>query len=214
MSGEQRPSRPEGAQKDQEPRPGVWKWARELNSDRAISTVGGTPIAILGGFSLSNAVVAANEPQGVWREIAIACFGVAVTFLICALLFILMATRYTSSPRERLEWEPEARWQSEKMEDIRRYQRQDKWLLERYFRNIAWATTIGIAGALLGMAALLVSSHISWAVIFVACLLSSCSALAVLANFQRPRWIFPRPENAPDAPLPVLTPEEWEWARK
>ncbi|MEU0216864.1 hypothetical protein ABZ281_17850 [Streptomyces sp. NPDC006265] len=175
----------------------------------------GTPIAILGGFSLTNAVVAAKESGGLWRDLAVAFFGGAVAFLLSALLFISIATRYTSSPGERLEWVPEAKMDAEKVENIRIFQRQDAWLLSKYFRSITLATTVGISGTLLGMAALLISYRRSWAVILTACLLLICAVLTISANFQWPKFLFPRPNDwKPDSPLSVLSAAEWDLIRK
>ncbi|MEU1001373.1 hypothetical protein [Streptomyces tibetensis] len=193
---------------------GIWSWPRELNSGRALSSVGGTPIAILGGFSLTNAISAAREVDGgLWRELSIIFFGVAVTFFIAALLFIIIATAYASSPSERLDWAPEARQDKQKLETLRKFQYQDEWLLDNYSFRIELATIAGIVGTLAGLTCLLIAAYDNWSTRIIAIVMAATVIFVTMAYFRWPQWLFPGPSNWPGE-LSEIEDEQWEVMQK
>lgn len=123
------------------------------NSERHVArlaAIGGTSVAVLGGFAFSTAVLVAAEPATGWNEAALALFGAAVAAFAISIIWIARASQYQATPDERLMRRPEAKADPAVLEAVRRAQRQDEWLIDLYSVRIAWSTTIGVVTTLLG----------------------------------------------------------------
>jgi hypothetical protein len=187
---------------DQSARPGyrpslVWRRPRELGSVQSITAVGGTPISVLAGFSLTSAIMVAAAGGGVWRDVAVALFAVAAGAFILALELIVEAVNYAATPDMRLTYHPEAAVDEDALAFERDQQRQDEWLLDIYNRRISLGTTAGIAASLLGLGAALLTARVSWGVLAGVAVVVPLAALAVLNQGRRAAWLFPNPASVP-----------------
>ncbi len=175
----------------------VWDSPRELGSVQSITAVGGTPISVLAGFSLTSAIMAATATGSVWRDIAVALFAIAEGAFILALSLIVEAISYAASPDIRLTYRPEARVSEDALQEERGLQREDEWLLDIYNRRIGWSTTAGVVGSLGGLAAALLSAHITWGVAVGVVVVLLVASVVVLNQVGKAGWLFPRPHQVP-----------------
>jgi hypothetical protein len=175
----------------------VWDSPRELGSVQSITAVGGTPISVLAGFSLTSAIMAATAAGSVWRDIAVALFAAAAGAFILALSLIVEAISYAASPDIRLNYRPEARVSEDALQEERGLQREDEWLLDIYNRRIGWSTTAGVVGSLGGLAAALLTAHITWGVAVGVVVVLLVAAVVVLNQVGKAGWLFPRPHHVP-----------------
>jgi hypothetical protein len=175
----------------------VWDSPRELGSVQSITAVGGTPISVLAGFSLTSAIMAATASGSLWRDVAVALFAVAAAAFILALSLIVEAISYAASPDIRLTYRPEAKVSEEALQQERGLQREDEWLLDIYNQRITWSTTAGVVGSLGGLAAALLTAHVTWGVAVGVLVLLLVIAVVVLNQLGRAGWLFPRPHHVP-----------------
>ncbi|MGP9017670.1 hypothetical protein ACT1U9_04570 [Streptomyces sp. BR1] len=181
----------------------TWDHPRELGSARALGSVGGAPISVLGGFTLTAAITAARVPcQTIWRDLATATLSAAVVCFLLGLIFISEAAPYIASPDERLSWHPEAKYDTNALEMLRRKQRQDEWMLDLYEKRKNWAITWGILFTLAGLAFLLLTTDDTWGVYFAAAAIGVAFTITLLSQLRRrarffTQRLFPRLDDWP-----------------
>jgi MFS family permease len=171
----------------------VWDSPRELGSVQSITAVGGTPISVLAGFSLTSAIMVSGAAGGVWRDVAVVLFAVAAAAFILA----LEAVSYAASPDIRLAYRPEARISEEVLQEERRLQYEDEWLLDIYNQRIVWSTTVGVAGSLGGLGAALLTARVTWGVVIGVVVLVLVTGVVLLNQLNRAGRLFPRPHHVP-----------------
>ena len=175
----------------------VWDAPRELGSVQSITAVGGTPISVLAGFSLTSAITLASARGGVWRDVAVSLFAIAAGSFILALTLIVEAISYAASPDVRLAFTPEAKVSEDVLQQERRMQREDEWLLDIYNKRIMRSTVAGVVSAVLGLGAALLRARVSWGVLVGVVVLAPIAVLIVLNHFGKAEWLYPRPSRVP-----------------
>jgi MFS family permease len=175
----------------------VWDSPRELGSVQSITAVGGTPISVLAGFSLTSAIMIASARGGVWRDVAVIFFAIAASAFILALSLIVDAINYAASPDIRLAYTPEAKVCEEVLQQQRKFQREDEWLLDIYNRHIVRSTTAGVVSSLLGLGAALLTARVSWGIIAGVVVLAVVTVVVALNFFNKAGRLFPRPHHVP-----------------
>lgn len=174
----------------------IWDAPRELGSGPALSSIGGTPVAVLGGFAFSTEIQIVSQRPTFASDVAVVLLSLAVAAFIISLLWISEAGQYQVDPGVRLTWAPEARFQQQAIERVRLQQRQDEWLLDLYSRRIASANAIGIVATLAGVCFVLFAARHTWGVV-VASLFLAASITFVFLDFLGKGGIrlFPRPAD-------------------
>jgi MFS family permease len=181
------------------PTPRVWDSPRELGSVQSITAVGGTPISVLAGFSLTSAIMVAAARGSVWRDLAVVLFALGAGAFILALGFIVEAVNYAASPDLRLAYNPEARLSERALWLQRKRQREDEWLLDIYNRHIARTTTTGVVSSLLGLGAALLTARVSWGVVTGVVVVTLVAVVTLLNHWGLVGRLFPRPVHVPAA---------------
>ena len=174
----------------------IWDSPRELGSGAAMSGIGSTAIAVLGGFALATDVGVVAMAATLWRDLGLVLLSLAVAAFVIALLFVSESAQYAVTPDVRLDWTPEARHDAEILESERTFQRQDEWLLDKYATRISTSVMVGIVSTLVALGCLTQTVHRSWATLLAAAVLA-LAVLIVLANYFGVRCpaLFPRPAD-------------------
>ncbi len=183
----------------------IWDSPRELGSGAAMSGIGSTAIAVLGGFALTTEVGTLALTATLWRDVALVLLSAAVSSFVIALVFVSESAQYQVTPDVRLNWTPEARHDPQVLETERRLQRQDEWLLDKYAIRISVATLFGIVSTLVALGCLTQTVHRSWGTDLAAVLLVPAVAVVVLNHFRFKRaGLFPRPADWNEARTPPV----------
>ncbi|WFB08339.1 hypothetical protein LRS74_15715 [Streptomyces sp. LX-29] len=182
----------------------IWDSPRELGNP--LASVGNTPVAVLGGFALTAMVNAATRKGSAWRDVSLLLFGVAVASFIVALLLMTVVAQYQATPEQRLGWKPEAKYIPSLLEEERRLQREDEWMVDVYSWRISLATAIGIFSTLSGGVAFLLFTQVTWGVLAAACVLLLAIIVVILQNLDvAPHWLFPKVARARPVQFAELT---------
>jgi hypothetical protein len=102
---------------------------------------------------------------------------------------------YWASPDQRLAWRPEARVSLQALEEERQEQAEDYFLLVTYYKSINASFEIGLIATLVGLATALLAEHIGWGSGAAAGLMVVAGALVVMWQFEKPKSLFPSPEQ-------------------
>jgi selenoprotein W-related protein len=150
---------------------------------------------ILAGFALTAAVTLhLDSHKGPIKEAAIASFGLSAVVLVLALAFIATAEDYAVNPDDRLKFHPEARVSAEALDEERKWQRQDEFLVSLYSIRVGLCVLAGIATSLAGLSLVLFIGHWTVGSIIVA---AAAGLVVVIHVYDHKRagnwWLFPRP---------------------
>lgn len=190
--------------------PTIWDSPREPGSPFA--SVGATPVAVLGGFSLSTMVqIAGSRNLDAWKEVSSILFAIAVISFIFALLFLFKVSTYNASPAERIARAPEVKHDPRAFERERGMQWQDERLLDIYSKYAGIATSAGMSFALVAAGAALISATSAIVGLVCAFLLVGCATFVVLFYFDVPKRLFPT--KTVGAEPPKLPNDRFEWLK-
>ena len=176
----------------------LWRASNPLGWTSELGLAGSGPVAILAGFSLA-AAVALIQPDRSWAEnAALVLFCVAVAVFVMALRLIIAAQFHFSVPSDYLTWRPEAARDADAVREERDRQTQDYHLYMYYRSKAVRVFPIGVASALLGLAATCLNGlarHAAAASAVTGCAAAAVLAIAAVIAFlevwDRPRRLFP-----------------------
>jgi hypothetical protein len=176
----------------------LWRASSPLGWTSELGLAGAGPVAILAGFSLA-AVIALIQPDRSWaQDAALVLFSCAVAVFVMALRLIIAAQFHFSVPSDYLTWRPEAARNADALREERDRQTEDYNLYMYYRRRAVRVFPIGVASALLGLAAACLNALARHAAApsaaagcAAAAILAIAAAIAFLEIWDRPRRLFP-----------------------
>jgi hypothetical protein len=150
---------------------------------------------LLGGFDLASValILSGGHPGGI-TQAAVASFGSAAAIFVLALAFITSAEDYSATPSDRLMYNPEANISADELENQRRYQAQDLYVLALiYNRRVLPTVTAGVILTLIGLVLLLLSKGLGWWLVATAVVVGSVALILLLDwRIDGRWWLFPR----------------------
>jgi len=111
----------------------VWPQRNPIAFPKGIDALGTVASPLLAGFSLTTVVQLLNSSPGPWlKEWCLALFSVASVLFLWSLHFGAEYMKYTATPSERLDYSPEARFQSDILDRVRARHFEEMELRSRY----------------------------------------------------------------------------------
>jgi Ca2+/Na+ antiporter len=177
----------------------VWRFSRELGSGSAMTFVGSGPLAILAGFALSATVsVSEHHGGGALRDVAVLLLAISVSSLVVTLIFVIKVQMYWATPSDRLGWRPEATVCESVLEEERKEQLRDYHVLVKYHNRVDRTFYFGLFSAMSGLATSILADSCSWGNEVGAILVYITAVAIVFCFFEKPRRLFPSPDQEDD----------------
>jgi len=187
-------------------KPQVWKHHDPVGKFAMVQGMGGVVAPLLAGFSLATIAVLvttgwlnASKPSSdgpPHADLAVAALAVAATSFLLTMEFTFIASRYATTPAERMDWTPEAALDRDVLQAARVAQAMDRVLADSFAYRARWLYNGGLMFFLAGLGVIAVPQR--WTpplvvAVSVAFLALIFEVWAVLLKWPR-RWhaaIFP-----------------------
>jgi hypothetical protein len=115
--------------------PLIWKRPGSIGDLEAIRGMGGVVAPLLAGFALATIALLvtsahpAQTPQAPW---AVACLAVSAVLFLNSIQYSYLAVRSGTTPTAYLEWDPAAKLDPKRLNDVRLEQAADRKLFDRF----------------------------------------------------------------------------------
>lgn len=185
----------------------VWKQRSPMGYTEAVRGFGTVAAPVLTGFSLAAVVTLLTSTQSPpYADWAVTSFSVAAVSLLLTIHFSLHAAQYGMPPGERLDWLPEARVDTVRLNHLRTIQARERRLEERFGNRARYAYTVGVTTFSAGLLVVLIPERWSFARIVAIVLVGTCSGFQLVSAFANPlgRWLYP--DVTDEASMVALTP--------
>lgn len=178
--------------------PRVWNRRRPINYPKLTEVTGGIAAPLLAGFSLTTVAQLVIGKDHPWLTgWATALFAVAATLLLYTVQFSAMALGYAATPSERLDYNPEAAFETHILRIVRERQWEEMELRAQYTGRAMHCYNLGLLAFLSGLGLILVPRH-SWpwpwgnfiGVIVVGIALI-IEVIWTASSAKRPKWLLP-----------------------
>ena len=167
----------------------TWTTTAEVSQRHRAGYLGGTPIAVLAGFTLTTAVtVVGQRPTEATALAALAPWSSLALVISSGCLFLALvwtgwATDVLVTPDEALSWFPEGRLDAERFEDARYLVRRGRVRSTALLRRALalWSTGVAVGGAGLSLALLSYGTNAGFVVASVGAALTGLVVALVAA---------------------------------